>query len=176
MQIDVLKCPGCGRIKTVWIMNEFEDSFFCECGHPRKMYRYFSSSYGDYFIGLLRDPITVESLLTLAEEEHMCINPGKLRQELQGYDLSFLSEEELHEVIMIIYKNHDKFWFRKQLTGFQEADQMLRAIEKLNPRIDILKLREYLNNLGLPLSEAKVIQLETVIKERFYNPDIDTIN
>ena len=175
MQIDVLKCQKCGTIKTVWILNEFEGSFFCGCGSPHKMYRYFDSSYGDYFISLLRDPITMESILELAKKEHLHIDPEKLWQQLKAYNLSNLSEQELHEIIMIIAKNHDKFWFRKQLTTFQEDDQMLHAIENLNPRIDIPRLREYLSDLELPLSETEVIQLESVIKEKFYNSEIDTI-
>lgn len=174
MQNDVLKCSRCGRIKTVWVINELENSFFCKCGHRQRMYRYYNSSYGDYFISLLRDPITVEGILELVKKEHIRIDPKKLRQQLKGYNLSNLSEQELYEITMIISKNHDKFWFRKQLTTFQEVDQMLDAIEELNPRIDISKLREYLNDLELPLSEERVIQLETIIKERFYNPDVDT--
>ena len=175
MQCDVLKCPQCGRIKTVWIINNFEDSFFCKCGYQRKMYQYFNSSYEDYFISLLRKSITVESLLELAKKEHIRVDPEKLHQQLKGYCLSNLSEQELHEISMILFNGHDIFWFRKQLTTYQDINQMLHAIEEMNPRIDIPKLRKYLNDFELPLSEAEVIQLETIIKEHLYNPDRNTI-
>ena len=175
MQIVLKDCARCRTIKAFWLRNTREEGFYCKCGINRKMRNYYGADYVDYFISLIRDPLTVEGLLNLAAKEHMHIEPGELHRKLQAYNLDHLTEPELHEMVMLVLASDDVFRVRKELARFTDIEQMLHAIAKYNPRIDIPGLREYLGGLGLPLSEEAVIEMEKAIEHRFYHFEIEHV-
>lgn len=173
MEIVRQYCSFCRFEKEFWLKNTREPGFYCKCGVNRIMHNYYGAEYIDYFSGMIRDPITVEGLMQLATEEHMVIDPDQLRNKLQKYDLANLTEQEFFDMLRDVVRSDSVFRFRTELMQFTDAEQMLRAIAKLNSRIDIPGLRRYLDQLKLPLGERQVIQMEQAIEREYYNPEID---
>ena len=175
MQIVLKYCSHCGTIKDFWLRNAQEAGFYCKCGVNRIMRNYYGADYVDYFVSLIRNPITEDGLLRLAEKEHMVIEPNELYQKLIGYDLDHLSEEGLDDVVKQVLTSNNVFRFRKTLMQFTDAEQMLRAIATKNPRIDIPDLRKYLSRLDLPVTERQVVQMEEAIERGYYHPEIEIV-
>ena len=114
MVITLHACPKCGRRKIFWLKRSDEESFHCSCS-SRKTKHHFDASYEDYFIDLMRGPITVEGLAKLARSEAMSVDPADLKVKLQAFDLEHLSEGEFYEVAGIVLACDDLHRFRNLL-------------------------------------------------------------
>ena len=171
MEIVVMDCRSCGIIKDFWLINKNEDGFACVCKDKySKFTKHFDSSFGDYFMGLITSPMRIEDIKIFCEREHLIISDNTLKNELKKYESLLLSYEDINNIFDIIYSNHDVHWFRKELVTYIDKIKMLQRISDVSPRIDIIGLYEYLNNVILPMSEEKVIKMEEAIEERLYNP------
>ena len=175
MELVLKGCPKCLRLKEFWLRNASEDGFFCKCGYHLKMRNYHGAAFADSFIAQLPASPSLEGILELAGQEHLYFDDTSLRKKLASFNFDNLSEHQLHEIVDILIENHDVYRFRKKLGQFEEAEVMLREIAKLNPRIDIQSLREYLVNFALPLSENEIIKMEKTIEQNFYHPEIDVV-
>jgi hypothetical protein len=172
MEISVQECVDCGAIKTFWLRSGLEAGFRCPCGSGRITRSYFSGGYEDYFVSLLRDPLTLEDLLALAQKEHMQPDPGDLRQKLSGYDLAHLTEREFYDVVQIVLTSDNRLRFREELARMKDLESLVQIIAKANPRIDIPGLQDYLKDKAFPLSEGEIIDMEQAIDARLYHPEI----
>jgi|GEM_PF-3848005 len=176
MDLVLLKCQRCGTVKEFWLRDPYyEESFLCKCGHYRAMHGYYQGGFEDYLVSKVSFATTLEEVLELARKEHIHFDNSSLREKLSSFNFGHLSELELHQVAEIMMRSDDDNRFRKELTQYKDIDSIIRAVGKLSPRIDLPKLRDYLGKIDLPLSEKDVLEMEKVIEEYFYNPEIYTV-
>ena len=79
------------------------------------MHNHFNASYEDYFISLIRSPLTVEDLADLAQSEYLCVNTTNLKIKLKDFALDNLSEQEFYDVVKIVLSIDDIYRFRTLL-------------------------------------------------------------
>lgn len=175
MELVLKECSKCKTLKEFWLRNAYEDGFFCKCGYYQIMHNYHGADFEDHLISQAPAFITLDRMLELAREEHLHFDELIIREKLLSFDFNNLSEQKLHEIVGIIIESHDSYRFRKALIKFKDIDAIIGEIAKLNPRIDLPKLRDYLTKIRLPLSEKDVLEMEKMIEEYFYNPEIYTV-
>ena len=140
------------------------------------MHNYYDASYADYFISLVREPVTFESLVDLAQQEFMRIDIDALIIKLGKYDLDNLSEQDFYDVIKIVLSSNDIYRLRSLLHQTIDQELMLTIIANVNPRINIPKLKAYLSTKNLPLSNDEVLAMERVIENDFYHSEIERVS
>jgi hypothetical protein len=175
MEITLHKCPNCGKQKIFWLKKRWEESFYCTCSH-RKLHNYYDAGYEDYFISLIRSPLSVQTLIDCAQQEYMRVNPAALKIKLEKYDLNNLSEQDFYDVVGIVLSSDDIYRLRLLLSQITDQGQMLSVVANVNPRIDIPKLKTYLEAKSFPLSNNDVVEMEKRIEDDYYHPEIDDVS
>jgi len=172
MQLILKECSKCKTLKEFWLRSAHEDGFFCKCGHYQIMHNYHGPDFEDYLVGQLPSSATLDEVLELATREHFRFDNAQLGKKLLSFNLGSLSELELHQIAETIIESHDSCRFRKVLIKLKDIDAILGEVAKVNPRIDLPNLRDYLGQVGLPLSEKDVLTMEEMIEKKFYHPEI----
>lgn len=172
----VMKCERCGNSREFWLRDLCEEGFWCNCGYVRKpMQNYHNSTFLEFFEMELSGASTVDDVVNKAKDEHIYFDELAVREKLKGFPFPNLSWQDGCDIASIIFDNLNQDEFRKKFLRITDTKELLAFISKLNPRIDIPALRDHLTKIRLPLSEKDVLEMEKMIEEYFYIPEIYTV-
>lgn len=176
MFVVLMKCEKCGNSKEFWLKDPREEGFWCKCGYARKpMRNYHNSVFLEYFEMELAGAATIDDVIKNAKGEHLYFDELAVREKIKEFPFPNLSWQDGCDITSIISHNINQDEFRKKLSQEIDLEELLTAIARLNPRIDLPGLRNYLGKIKLPLSERDVLAMEKMIEQNFYNPEIYTV-
>jgi len=168
-----MRCEKCGNSKEFWLKDPREEGFWCKCGYARSpMRRSHDSVFLEFFEMELAGAATIDDVIKKAKDEHIYFDELAVREKIKGFPFPNLSWQDGCDIAAIIFDNISQDEFRKILSQEVDIEELLMVIARLNPRIDILGLRNYLSKVKLPLSKKDVLEMEKAIEQKFYHPEI----